>query len=1416
MKTPIHIKIIFLFLMSFLISKDQKAQSSLYMPSATNWVSVGDLDVAGNQLTVEALIYYTGASVDIVSKHTDPGNVNYLLRIGSFEITTTSGFAAFSGAAAAGVTLVSNRMYHVAATYDGAMLKYYVNGCMTGSMPWTGNMIQSNLITAIGNMSTCQCEQFVGYIDEVRIWNVARTQAQIAANMFDLPGPTTQPGLQGYWKFDNSYVNLQGNTTFDGVPQGAPQFQSIPLPYPTALFEAVTSSNPVCAGDANGYINVSASGYYLPYEYSLDGISYGSSPVFPNLPSGNYTVYTRPQNNNNCVVSNPVTLNDPAPLIPNLVSDSVACFGANNGTASVAPSGGDGPVYHQLWQPGLQTGTSVSGLAPGNYSVTISDTCKASGPELIVNGNFEDGNTAFTNGYTCCTGGPGGYAVDANPVYYNGGHSGSGYGGGGNYLIVDGHTTPNTSFWCQTVNVVPNTYYSFSVYVASNYTSSTAVVQVEINGASIGTVNAPGATFVWVPFQTTWFSGANTTASICMIDQNTVGGGNDFGVDNISFKTCASCINTTPFTISEPAALSVAITAQTNVTCNGASNGSATAAANGGTPGYSYSWNTTPVQTGSTANNLSAGTYTVTVTDLNSCTATTTVTISSTTAVNISLVSQVNVSCNGGSNGTATVSASGGTSGYNYSWNTSPVQNTATATNLVAGTYTATVTDANLCTATITATISEPTVLTVATSSQTNVSCNGGNNGSATVSASGGTSGYSYSWNTSPVQTGATASNLSAGSYIATVSDNNMCTATTIITITEPVVVDITLSSQTNVSCNGGTNGTATVAGSGGTGAYNYLWNTSPPQNSATANNLTAGTYTAYVADANFCVDSISVTITEPTALTLVMDSKTDPSCFGFTDGNIYTTAGGGTGTYSYTWLPAVSTADSAINLSSGSYDITVSDANSCTQTITVTLTDPALLTVNATATPGSICRGLNTTLNATVTGGTAGFTYLWDNLAVTASQTIQPLTTTTYTVAVADSKNCTAIDSIQVIVFQPAVIQLGNDTAFCQGDNLLLNAGPGFSSYEWQNGSPASTYNVTTSGMYHVTGIDLNGCVVKDTILITVNPLPVVGIPDTLKICPEVTATINATPGYTSYLWNTTETTSSITVNTYGYYKVIIQDSNGCINSDSTWLIVYPVPQLAFAMGPLTGCSPINLNTINNTISNGSTIQSWDWLIGTTAYNVFEPNPVLADSGFYDVFVQATTTDGCVVDSLTPNYIHVYPMPLPVVYAPVTEYELTDDEMSVINLSTIADTYEWSLFNQWISQDSNLVYPVTDTGHYLFQLMAMNQYGCKDSTQIMLTVNPSFAIYFPNAFSPNDNGNNEVFGPKGYGIHEFEMFIYDRWGVLVYETKDITKGWDGTYKGQPAMRDVYVYKCKIRDIKKDPHYYIGGFTLVR
>jgi gliding motility-associated-like protein len=252
---------------------------------------------------------------------------------------------------------------------------------------------------------------------------------------------------------------------------------------------------------------------------------------------------------------------------------------------------------------------------------------------------------------------------------------------------------------------------------------------------------------------------------------------------------------------------------QTNVTCNGASNGSASVAVSGGTAPYTYAWSPSG-GTGSSATNLKAGVYTVTVTDASAFTTTQSVTITEPTVIALT-PSQTNVTCNGASNGSVSVAVSGGTAPYTYAW--SPSGGTgSSATNLTAGIYTVTVTDASACTATQSFTITEPTVVAL-TPSQTNVTCNGASNGSASVVVTGGTGPYTYAWSPSG-GTGASATNLTSGIYMVTVTDVSACTTTQSFTITEPAAFSMLVQPST-ASFNLGDSVALTV-----TGAENYSW----------------------------------------------------------------------------------------------------------------------------------------------------------------------------------------------------------------------------------------------------------------------------------------------------------------------------------------------------------------------------------------------------------------------------------------------------------------------------------------------------------------------------------------------------------------------------------------------------------------
>jgi len=331
--------------------------------------------------------------------------------------------------------------------------------------------------------------------------------------------------------------------------------------------------------------------------------------------------------------------------------------------------------------------------------------------------------------------------------------------------------------------------------------------------------------------------------------------------------------DTLQVTITQPTAVAPSGT-HTSVSCFGGTDGSIALTTTGGTGAYTYSWSgpDSYTSTDEDPSGLAAGAYTVTVTDANSCTGTTTVTVTqpaAALAANISATT--NVSCNGGSNGSATVSASGGTAPYTYDWPGTPTgDDTVTASGLAAGDYVVTVTDAKNCTTTASATITEPDVLVASISAQTNVSCNGLSDGSATVTASDGTAPYTYDWPGTPAGDGTvTATGLAAGGYTVTVTDANNCTTTATATITQPDALSLG-TSQGNVSCRDGSNGTATVTPSGGTTPYAYDWNGTPTgDGTVTITGLTAGAYTVTVTDDEGCTSSATVTITQPALLTI-------------------------------------------------------------------------------------------------------------------------------------------------------------------------------------------------------------------------------------------------------------------------------------------------------------------------------------------------------------------------------------------------------------------------------------------------------------------------------------------------------------------------------------------------------------------
>jgi len=456
-------------------------------------------------------------------------------------------------------------------------------------------------------------------------------------------------------------------------------------------------------------------------------------------------------------------------------------------------------------------------------------------------------------------------------------------------------------------------------------------------------------------------------------------------------------------------------TSVTNVTCNGASTGAISLTITGGNTPYIYSWSNGG--SASSATGLTAGAYTVTVTDAAGCgTLNYSFTISEPTALVASIGSTINVVCNGGNTGSAIAAATGGTGAYTYAWSNGA--SSASITGLIAGTYTVTVTDANGCTDTELTTISEPAALVASIASSTNVLCNGGSNGAATATASGGTGAYTYAWSNGA--SSATATGLLAGTYTVTVTDANGCTDTDAVIISEPTALVANVASSNNASCNGSNDGSATASGAGGTAPYSFLW--SNGAGTAGATGLLAGSYTVTVTDANGCTDTDVVTITEPAILVASISGNVNVSCNGGANGSLTASATGGTTAYTYLWSDG-STAATAAGLSAGTYTVTITDANGCSDTESATVTEPTLLVLSTSAVNVTCNGGLDGAIDLTVSGGTTSYTFSWSNGAVT--EDINSISAGTYTVTVTDANGCS--DNTSETLSEPAVLTGGS-----------------------------------------------------------------------------------------------------------------------------------------------------------------------------------------------------------------------------------------------------------------------------------------------------------------------------------------------------------------------------------------------------
>lgn len=586
---------------------------------------------------------------------------------------------------------------------------------------------------------------------------------------------------------------------------------------------------------------------------------------------------------------------------------------------------------------------------------------------------------------------------------------------------------------------------------------SLSKTDIKCNGDLTGTISSTAGSPGTSPYTYSW-SSSQTTSNLVGVAA---------GNYTLTVTDVKGCTKTSTTTLTQPSsALSLPNPTSTNTGCGTPTGTASISGVTGGTPSYSYAW--TGGKTGANITGLSAGTYTLTVTDANNCTATKSVTVSSTTAgPAVNLVSKKDVNCYGQATGNIFVSAGGSVT---YSWSTGGANDNVT--NLTAGTYTVTVTNTvNSCPTVETYTIGGPNPYDMGNNIVSNLNCKGDNSGKLNITPTGNNQPYTFDWlpgsKTTEDLTG-----LAAGSYSLVITDAKGCTGAFTYTITEPTAISAT-TTPVDAAC-GLSNGSATVNPSGGTPTYSYLWNNNAT--GQTASNLASGAYTVTVSDSKGCTGTATVTINNPNSPNVTILNSTPAGC-GKTDGTATASGSAGTGPYTYSWSNS-STGSLVSNLGAGTYVVTVTDSKNCNSTASVTITNPNAPTATSTSTAASCGQNDGT---ATVSGSPVStYTYLWSPGGGTTA-TINNLAGGTYTVTISDANGCSATTTAVVTPspkptanFTPSVLVGGAPL-----DVTFTNTSSGATIYYWSFGDgQVDLINQNPSHIYTIDG-KYNSCLV-------------------------------------------------------------------------------------------------------------------------------------------------------------------------------------------------------------------------------------------------------------------------------------------------------------------------------------------------
>ncbi|MFH1319264.1 MAG: PKD domain-containing protein [Bacteroidota bacterium] len=1217
---------------------------------------------------------------------------------------------------------------------------------------------------------------------------------------------------------------------------------SVTIYEPAPILFNPSSTNPACFDSCDGSAGVIVAGGTPPYTYLWNDPASQTTATATNLCTGIYNIIITDANG--CIKIGNFVISNPPPMTVSTTSTDESCFGSCDGTATASTVNGTAPYTYQ-WNDG-QTTTTAGSLCADTFNVVLTDAngCTATATAIVGTPPILTASITSSGNIDCngnCIGFAQSFVTGGTPPY--------------TYLWSDGQTNAQAINLCAGIydlNVTDNNGCTATASViitepqplVANTTSNNVTCYGDCDGDA--TVSVSGGVS---PYSYQWndplFHTTPVADNLCN------------GVYIVTVADANGCIETANVIITQPQILGLYETVSPS-TC-GFNNGQACVNVIGGVAPYVITWDDPFTTVGSCIFNAYADVYNPIVYDANGCSYTMPVIINDITGPDIDSISINDVTCSGDANGTAEVFASGVSPPLTYIWeNSSSIMIDSGVTfisGLSGGIYTVTVTDANGCITSNIIPINEPTLLASAIISSTDASCNGDCDGTAVVMVGGGVAPYTYLWTDG--QTTPTATGLCWGIHNVIITDIDNCITTNTVIISEPDPIVIN-DSVINVSCNGNDDGAIYLDVQGGTPFYSYSWAPPGTGNSTIVTNLYAGPYIVTVSDIHGCAQTDTIQVNEPTPLSAT-DISYASTC-GYNNGTAIIITSGGTLPYFYLWDdPLATTNDTVIDLfPRDPYYVIITDANGCSLTYPVTVDDIPGPVISVSPTH-LYCNGDNTgTATVTSTGTTIPVTYLWDDPLGQTDSIATGLASGPISVTVTDTNGCFDIEF--TVVTQPnllEVITIG-DTTICYSNYkveifAIGNGGTPPYTYIWNNNLDSiqsHIVNPDSTTIYTVYVIDANGCISSyQSITITVKP-PLSVTTSNFEICIGDTTDIVATAsggtgGPYTYSWQNGGPTDTIGIipnlilTDDTTFTVIVSD--GCSHNDSASITVRvnPVPTADFSFTG-GGCEPsVFISFISDT--SGIIIIEWLWDFGDSSYSnePYSTSHNYTIAGTYDAALTVTSDKGCSSTIEKPGKIIAFAKPIAKFVIMQNGVLLTSGDTTSILSPTVnfidsssndVVSWEWDFGDPESSMNNfdtiqNPSHTYGEPGTYIITLTVETDSGCPDTYIDSITLNPEYTFFVPNAFTPNEDtrDRNEYFLPIGLSIdnEDFEMYIFDRWGDMIFKYTGSYDGWDGwdgraNNGNKVVQQDVYVWLIKTLDSNGDMHEYLGHVTVIR